>query len=77
MKTWRIACAIVLFSLPTVADSLPLVKPELVGMSSERMARIEPFLKRYVDDGKLSGSISLVARRGKIVHLERAGKRDS
>ncbi|MEM7387850.1 MAG: serine hydrolase domain-containing protein, partial [Verrucomicrobiota bacterium] len=57
-------------------SNLPLAVPETVGMSTERLARLKPFLQEYVDDGKLSGAISLVARKGKIVHFENLGHRD-
>lgn len=43
-------------------------------MSSERLARIEPFITRYVEEGKLGGIVTLIARRGKIVHFETVGK---
>ncbi len=56
--------------------ALPLAAPETVGMSAKRLARIAPLVKRYVDEDKLSGVITLVARRGKIVHFESYGERD-
>ena len=67
------------FSSTADQDSLsrvPHAAPEAVGMSSERLARLNTHLQKYVDDGKLSGLVSLVARKGKIVHLESFGKRD-
>ena len=52
-------------------------KPESVGMSSERLARIDHYLKeRYVDPGKLAGTQLLVARKGKIVHQNVQGLAD-
>lgn len=52
---------------------LPRVAPESAGMSSERLDRIGPAFGRYVDDGQLSGVITVVARGGKVVHLEASG----
>ncbi|GAB5519862.1 MAG: serine hydrolase domain-containing protein [Rhodothermales bacterium] len=37
---------------------------------------IEPAMQRYVDDGMLSGMVTLVAHRGDIVHLEAVGYQD-
>ena len=57
-------------------EGLPLASPETVGMSSARLDRIAPLVKRYVDEDKLSGVITMVARQGKIVHFESYGERD-
>ncbi|MDY7105125.1 MAG: serine hydrolase domain-containing protein [Actinomycetota bacterium] len=54
-----------------------LDKPEEVGLSAERLGRIEPFFQReYVDTGKLAGLVTLVARRGQVAHLAAFGQRD-
>src|SRR3989442_12797024 len=50
-----------------------LVKPEEVGLSSSRLGRITDHLQRYIDAGKLAGTLTLVARRGKIAYLEPQG----
>jgi CubicO group peptidase (beta-lactamase class C family) len=50
-----------------------LVKPEEVGLSSPRLARIGEHFQRYVDAGKLAGTLTLIARRGKIAYLESQG----
>ena len=49
--------------------------PEDVGMSAERLERITAMTQRYVDEKKLAGVATLVARRGKIVHFEVVGQR--
>ena len=51
-------------------------KPEQVGMSSERLARIRPWMEKLVADNKLPGVLTVVARRGKAVYAESAGYRD-
>src|SRR4026208_459296 len=77
--------AVIFFSLVTgdgraVAQSprpgLPTAKPEEVGMSSERLARIRTGMQRYIDKGLVPGVVTMVARRGKVVHLEAIGSRD-
>jgi CubicO group peptidase (beta-lactamase class C family) len=57
-------------------DPLPRAQPEEVGLSSERLQQLSTVLKRYVEDGKVAGSVALVARRGKLVYLEAFGQRD-
>ena len=50
------------------------VKPEEVGLSSQRLARIDEHLcERYIEPGKISGALTLVARRGAIAHCSPLG----
>ena len=44
-------------------------------MSAERLDLITATSQRYVDEGKLAGVVTLVARDGKIVHFEAVGQR--
>ncbi len=55
------------------ADGLPIDKPENVGVSSERLERLSASMQRYIDNDLLAGTVTLVARKGKIVHLESQG----
>ncbi|MFT7651767.1 MAG: CubicO group peptidase (beta-lactamase class C family) [Candidatus Azotimanducaceae bacterium] len=57
------------------AKPLPTVKAERQGMSTERLQRITDITQQYVDEGKLAGVITMVARRGKIVHFEAVGSK--
>lgn len=50
--------------------------PEDVGMSSERLARIDPLMEAFVKDNQLPGIMTLLQRRGQIVHLGRWGLMD-
>ena len=58
------------------ADGIPTARPEEVGLSSERLARIAPVMQRYVDQGKVAGAIGAVARHGKLAYLETWGFQD-
>jgi CubicO group peptidase (beta-lactamase class C family) len=55
---------------------LPAAKPESVGMSSERLVRLEDGMKSLVDQGRLAGVVTMVARHGKVVEFAATGKRD-
>src|SRR5207245_6438565 len=50
--------------------------PEEVGLSSTGMARLTRHVQAYVDAGKFPGAISMVQRRGKVVHFQTYGRRD-
>ena len=48
-------------------------KSEEVGMSSQRLARIDSLLTSYVNLGMLPNAVTFVARHGKIVHYKAYG----
>src|SRR5919201_1755837 len=50
--------------------------PEDVGMSTPGLHNLSRLVQSYIDDGKLPGAISLVVRRGKVVHSETYGNMD-
>jgi CubicO group peptidase (beta-lactamase class C family) len=55
---------------------LPAAKPESVGLSAERLARLPDGMKSLVDQGRLAGVVTMVARHGKLVEFEATGKRN-
>jgi CubicO group peptidase (beta-lactamase class C family) len=59
------------------AQSLRPGSPDSVGLSAERLERLSDALQAYVDDGKVAGSVTLVARRGRIAYFEAFGNRDA
>ncbi|HEY7040374.1 MAG TPA: serine hydrolase domain-containing protein [Methylomirabilota bacterium] len=58
------------------ADPLPRVKPEQVGLSSERLGRLGRVLNEEIEKGKLPGAVVLIARKGRIAYFESLGTRD-
>src|ERR1044072_8687779 len=57
-------------------DPLPRAKPEEVGLSSERLARVGGTLKADIEAGRIPGAVIAIARRGKLVALDAYGWRD-
>jgi len=56
---------------------MDLARPEEVGLSSARLARIEEHLeRRYLADKKIAGALTLVQRRGRIAYLKAQGLAD-
>ena len=53
-----------------------IVVPESVGLSSERLERINELMQKNIDAGNISGAVTLVARHGKIAHLQAQGVMD-
>ena len=58
------------------AAGLQPAKPESVGISAQRLDRLSAGMKALVDEGKLSGVVTMVAKDGKIVHFEATGKQN-
>lgn len=59
-----------------IEHGLPVAEPEKVGVSSEVLGKIAPTLQGYVDKGQLPGFLTVIARKGKIVHIEPIGMQD-
>ncbi len=80
MKT-AISFALLLaaFGLPVVTVSTassPGVRPEDVGLSSERLQRISQMIARRIAAGEIAGAVTVVARKGKIAFEASQGVMD-
>ena len=51
-------------------------EPAEVGFDADRLARIDRYLRRYVDDGLLAGWTVAVTRHGRVAHLSHHGRAD-
>jgi CubicO group peptidase (beta-lactamase class C family) len=51
-------------------------RPEAVGMSSERLQRLDRVMQEYADKNYIPGAIALIARNGKIVYHKAVGLDD-
>ena len=71
-----ISLLIVTYSSQILAKDLATARPEKAGMSSARLERVDTAMQGFVDDGKLAGIVTMVSRRGKVVHFEKFGKLD-
>ena len=76
MKT-AVVCAFLVtaLTLPALTAS-PTAKPEEVGLSSERLQRINQMIERRIAAGDLAGAVTIVARKGKVVHHSAQGVMD-
>jgi CubicO group peptidase (beta-lactamase class C family) len=77
MRAAILAGLMVCMLLPSVqAAGLQRARPESVGLSSERLQRLDRTFQAYVDEGRLGGAVLLVARRGRIAWLHALGYQD-
>ena len=68
--------ALVLMVSCPVRSQTIAVKPEDVGISAERLKRVDAFVARMQAEGKLAGAVTVVARRGQLVSLKAHGFAD-
>jgi CubicO group peptidase (beta-lactamase class C family) len=71
--------AAVAHSNPTPAAQLglPVATPQAVGFTKSGLDTLDSQMHALVDDGKLAGVTTLLARHGKVVHFDTYGKADS
>ena len=58
------------------AQGLPTAAPEDIGMSSERLLRIDELMQGAVDQREVSGTVVLIGRHGKIGYFKSFGAMD-
>ena len=69
---------LVLLIVPAAwAADLAAAKPEQVGLSSERLARVTELLRTDVEKGRLPGAVAVVVRKGRVAYFEAVGFRDN
>ena len=71
-------CAVAFLSVPAAASaqSLQPVKPEEVGLSSQRLAKIAEVFNQEIKDQKIPGAVIMIARKGKVAYHEAFGAQD-
>ncbi len=72
-KITTLAFSLLLISMSQLGLAQAISKAEKVGMSSERLERLDKLGEAYIDNGNYSGLVTLVARKGKIVHFKAHG----
>jgi|SaaInlStandDraft_1057018.scaffolds.fasta_scaffold41212_3 CubicO group peptidase (beta-lactamase class C family) len=48
-------------------------KPEMQGVSSQRLERIDDYVQRIIGENKIPGAVALVRRNGKIIYNKAFG----
>jgi CubicO group peptidase (beta-lactamase class C family) len=67
----------ILFLASTVSgQTLAKARPPEAGLAVDRLNRIGSLVQSYVDRNQIAGAVTLVARRGKVAHLEATGMAD-
>ena len=53
--------------------SLPVAVPSTVGVSADRLSRIDHFIQEYIDNKQLNGATAIIVRDGKVVYYKAFG----
>jgi CubicO group peptidase (beta-lactamase class C family) len=61
---------------PASSSRIVVAKPESVGLSSDALAKMDEGMQAIIDKQHLAGVVTLVARHGKVVHLQAQGMQD-
>ena len=59
-----------------VGQDLPTARPESVGLSPERIERIATAVQRSIDNQRIAGAVTLVARHGQVAWFKAQGMAD-
>ena len=71
-----VVCFLVLSYDLGIAQPLPKTIPETVGLSSDRLNRIDELFESYIEDELLAGVVVAVARQGQLAHFRALGGMD-
>src|SRR5689334_197910 len=61
----------------TVKNITPAVKPEEVGISSDRLKRVDAMVEEYLSNQYIPGAVVILVRNGKIAYHKAYGFRDA
>jgi CubicO group peptidase (beta-lactamase class C family) len=70
------ASVLFVVSINVFAQALPAAAPESVGLSSERLGRVDELFESYIADGRMAGVVVAIARHGKLAHFRTLGRMD-
>jgi CubicO group peptidase (beta-lactamase class C family) len=69
-------CLAMLLAVAAAAQDSPAVKPESVGLSTERLERIAAAVQKSIQEKRIAGAVTLVERRGRTAWLRAQGMQD-
>ena len=79
-KSRKLCLVLILFLIAAFSRALaqdqPVVKPETVGLSSERLERIGKTVQRDIGDKRIAGTVTPVIRHGQVAWFRAQGMSD-
>ncbi len=71
-----IAALSVCLAVPSFAQDLPAARPEQVGLSAERLTRLDQQVEADIKAGRIPGAVVLLVRHGRVAHYSAFGMAD-
>ncbi|MHB0960085.1 MAG: serine hydrolase domain-containing protein [Pirellulaceae bacterium] len=76
-RLFCVTCLLALISnCPSFGQELTTATPEEVGVSSAKVEELSSFMQSLVDEGKIAGGVTMMARHGKVIQLKAVGMAD-
>lgn len=72
-RFWLVVVLLAGVAAAAAAQTVAPATPESVGLSGVRLQRMNATMAEYVAQDRIAGTVTLIARAGKVVHLEAAG----
>ena len=72
-RVFSAAMGCVLLLCAKVSADIPTERIEQAGFAPERLQKINEFVQRDIEAGRVSGAVTLVARHGQLVHFSAQG----
>lgn len=76
VRLFTLTLVCVLSTALATAQGLPTATPAAQGVSPQRLQHLTDVMRAAAEAGKVAGTVTLVARNGKVVHHEASGLRD-
>jgi CubicO group peptidase (beta-lactamase class C family) len=73
LSTLTMVSSLLTLSATSLASDIRITKAKKVGMSSSQLVKLDEMGQRYIDNKQYSGLVSMVARKGKVVHFSAHG----
>ena len=76
---WSVFLIFIFICTTSFAQDMPLpeAKPEAVGLSSDRLNKIDTIFEAGISENKLPGAVIAIARRGKLVYYKAFGMQNT
>ena len=71
-----ITCVMFAWPLLGLSSEPHKILPEDVGMSSERLSRLDSYINKQIDNREFSGATMIIGRRGEIIYKKAFGLAD-
>ncbi|MEC8896446.1 MAG: serine hydrolase, partial [Planctomycetota bacterium] len=74
--TATLLATLLISCLPLSAQELPSARPEAVGLSSEKLGKVDKIVDGLIASNRLAGATVIILRHGKVAYFKAFGQMD-